>query len=105
MHLIEILLPVRDNQGTAFPRSHFDRVRDELAQRFGGVTAFLRSPAEGVWKDDGPGRPGAIHDDVVIYEVMAAQLDRDWWQAYRKDLAARFAQDELVVRASAIERL
>ena len=108
MYLIELLLPLRDNQGVAFDRGHFDRVRDELVDRFGGVTAFIRSPAEGVWKDDkdaAPNESAAVRDDVVIYEVMSDGLERDWWRAYREDLTARFAQDELVIRATAIERL
>ena len=106
MFLIELVLPLRDNQGSAFSRSHFDRVRDELVERFGGVTAFLRSPAEGVWKDNpGASASDAVRDEIVIFEVMAEQLDRSWWRNYRETLTARFAQDELVVRASAIERL
>jgi len=36
---------------------------------------------------------------------MVAELDRAWWAAYRAKLEERFAQDELVVRAHAIERL
>jgi hypothetical protein len=106
MYLVELILPVSDNQGAQFPRSHFDRVRDELVERFGGVTAFLRSPAEGVWKESPRGQEAAaVRDDVVIFEVMADALDRSWWHRYRLDLTARFAQDELVVRATLIERL
>jgi hypothetical protein len=105
MHLVELILPVRDNQGAAFARSHFDQVRDELVQRFGGVTAFLRAPAEGVWKEAPADDQEAVRDDVVIYEVMTQQLDRAWWRAYRQDLTARFAQEDLVIRATAIERL
>ena len=106
MHLIELFLPLTDNQGRPFARAHFDRVRDELVERFGGVTAFLRSPAEGVWKD-APGQSAqqAVRDDMVIYEVMADQLDRDWWRSYGEELRRRFDQDEILVRATAVERL
>jgi hypothetical protein len=106
MHLIELFLPLCDNQGSAFARQHFERVRDELVEGFGGVTAFLRSPAEGVWKQvPGVSADQAVRDDVFVYEVMADQLDRDWWRAYREDLCRRFAQDEILVRATQVERL
>lgn len=102
MHVIEILLPLRDNEGNAFPRAALDRVRRELTERFGGVTAHLRAPAAGAWKDD---EGGVARDDVVIVEVMADALDRGWWAGYRRELEARFRQDEILIRATPCERL
>jgi hypothetical protein len=102
MHVIEILLPLRDNEGTPFPRAALDRVRHELTEQFGGVTAHLRAPAAGAWKD---GDGDVARDDVVIVEVMAEDLDRGWWADYRRDLEARFRQDEILIRATACERL
>jgi hypothetical protein len=102
MHLVEILLPLFDNEGTRFPQSEFSRVREELVQGFGGLTAFTRSPAEGVW-EEGQGRRD--RDEIVIFEVMAEALDRTWWRSYRADLERRFRQDEIVVRAREVERL
>ena len=102
LHLVQVLLPIADNDGRPFPRSAHERVRYELAARYGGVTVFLRAPAEGLWKEDA-GR--VSRDDVVIYEVMTDGLDRAWWRAYRIALEERFRQEEVVVRASVIERL
>ncbi|HYP53797.1 MAG TPA: hypothetical protein VEQ42_09680 [Pyrinomonadaceae bacterium] len=102
MHLIQILLPLYDNEGRAFGGAEFDRVRNELADRFGGVTAFRRAPAEGVWKDDG----GEVsRDRIVIFEVMADRLERAWWAGFRAELERRFAQDEIVIRATPFERI
>jgi hypothetical protein len=101
MHLIEILLPLYDNDGRPFAAADFDRVRDELAAKFGGVTAFRRSPAEGVWHEDGE----VSRDRVVVYEVMDEALDRDWWREYRRDLERRFRQEEILIRAVSCERL
>lgn len=102
MHVIEILLPLRDNEGNPFPRASLDRVRHELTERFGGVMAHLRAPAAGAWKDD----EGEVErDDVVIVEVMADELDRAWWSGYRRELESRFEQDEILIRATACERL
>jgi hypothetical protein len=102
MYLVQLLLPVYDNAGHPFPASHYATVRGELAQRFGGLTAYTRAPAEGLWSDDG-GR--SARDDIVVYEVMVEELDRAWWKRFRADLERRFAQQELVVRAQPIERL
>ena len=101
MFLIEILLPLYDNEGHSFGQALFDEVRDELAGHFGGVTAFRRSPAEGVWREGDE----TNHDEVVIYEVMTGELDRAWWGHYRQDLEDRFRQDQIVIRASQFETL
>lgn len=101
MHLVQLLLPLRDNQGAAFAASAFTRVRDELTERFGGVTAHLQAPAEGAWEEDGH----VERDQVVVFEVMVEPLDRAWWADYREQLRRRFRQDELVVRALGMERL
>lgn len=102
MHLVQILLPLYDNEGRAFGREAIAGVREELTEHFGGVTAHLRAPAEGAWREPG----GDVdRDDVVIMEVMAEELDRGWWAEYRAALEERFRQDEVVVRATAMERL
>jgi hypothetical protein len=44
-------------------------------------------------------------DDIVVYEVMTDTLDRAWWAGFRKALERRFAQEELVIRSHAVERL
>ena len=102
MYLVQLLLPLYDNANTRFPRETFDYVRQELTDRFGGVTAFLRSPGEGFWRID---ETAVNRDDIVIFEVMTEELDRRWWGRYREDLEQRFRQIELLVRASSIERL
>jgi len=100
--LVEFLLPVFDNHGVHFPKEEFDRVRRELTDHFGGVTAFMRSPAMGLWEDeDGVVRP----DDLVGFEVMTESLDREWWRDYREQLTQRFRQQEIVLRAISFERL
>ena len=101
MFLVEFFLPAFDNDGTRFPKDEFDRVRRDLTERFGGVTAFMRSPAMGLWADEtGHGR----RDDLVSFEIMTEALDRDWWRNYREQLGARFRQQEIVMRASSFER-
>jgi hypothetical protein len=100
-HLVQVLLPLRDNDGRAFEAADFSRVRAELAERFGGVTAYVNAPAEGVWREGGE----EDRDPIVLFEVMADDLDRVWWRAYRETLRVRFRQEELVVRAIGMERM
>jgi hypothetical protein len=50
MELLQILLPLYENGGEAYPKAMFDRIRSELTDDFGGVTAFLCSPAVGLWE-------------------------------------------------------
>jgi hypothetical protein len=101
MYLIQFLLPLKDNEGRAFSREDFERVRTELTERFGGVTAFLQAPAQGAWKEEGE----TTRDEVVLYEVMAEELERGWWKNYREQLERRFRQETLLVRALGVETL
>lgn len=102
MHLVQLFLPLYDNAGVAFPRPLHAAVRDELIGRFGGVTVFVRSPALGAWEDE----DGAVQrDQVVLFEVMAEHVDHGWWAAYRRDLEQRFRQDEVLIRATQVDRL
>ncbi|AJE03208.1 hypothetical protein [Geobacter pickeringii] len=100
MNLIQILLPLYDNGGKPFPQDEYLRVRDELTERFGGITTYVRSPAKGLWKES---PTSTVHDDIVIYEVMAEVLDRQWWREYREELSRRFLQELLIVRVSEVQ--
>ena len=102
MFLVQLLLPLYDNSGQRFPNAQLAQVANELTDRHGGVTAYLRSPAQGTWRE---GSGDVDKDEVVMFEVMVDDLDRDWWARYRATLEKRFVQHELVVRATAMERI
>jgi hypothetical protein len=102
MHLLQLLLPVYDAAGKPFAKALFDQTRAELAERHGGVTAYLRSPAVGLWEDESG---ECVRDDLVLFEVMTAELDRAWWRRYRGELERRFAQDEILLRVTPVEQL
>ena len=95
-YVIQLVLPVRDNEGNIFPGRIWSALKDQLTARFGGVTAYTRAPAEGVWQPD-PERTAA--EDVFVVEVMTRQLEREWWQALRRELEVTLRQEEIVVRA------
>ncbi|WNG33819.1 hypothetical protein F0U61_09365 [Archangium violaceum] len=101
MHVIQFLLPLRDNERRPFARADFEKVRTELTERYGGVTAFLQSPATGAWKEEGE----TVRDEMVLFEVMVEPLDRAWWSGYRAELERRFRQERIVMRALGAETL
>src|ERR1700712_2705741 len=98
MHLVELLLPLNDNSGLPFGAEKYDMVRQQLTERFGGLTAFPRSPAQGSTKGDGK----TVHDEIIVFEVMTKTLDVSWWGHYRLNLEREFRQDEILVRASTL---
>ena len=102
MYLVQLLLPLYDNDGRPFSRQQFDEVRHKLTEHFGGVTAYLRSPAVGVWKESDH---DVSQDDVVMFEVMSEDLDESWWAQYREELEKTFRQDEVLVRAITVRKL
>ena len=101
MHLIQILLPVRDNDDRPFGPHPFEEVAWSLSKKFGGITAYSRVPAEGRWETSGKTQ----HDDVLVVEVMVENLDRAWWRDFRTKLEVTFRQTKVIVRAQAIELL
>lgn len=98
MHLFEVFLPVTDRVTIL---GEVERLSRLLTDKFGGVTAFMRSNAKGRWEDE----RAVVRDEIVIVEVMADAIDRAWWYALRKDLEERLDQDEIVIRTHPIERL
>jgi hypothetical protein len=97
--LVQILVPVYDNSGQPFPKEHFSKVRTKLTQAFGGLTAFTRAPAEGLWESGGEVK----HDDIIVIEVTTDTLDRSWWRQYKIELERLFEQDEMIIRVQTYE--
>ena len=97
MVLIQMLLPADADQIS--PLAETGR---ELADRFSGLTAYLRSPAKGLWTAP-DGR--AEQDDVVMIEVVTDAFDRAWWHDYAATLARRFREERIHIRAIRVEML
>jgi hypothetical protein len=102
MFLIQLLLPTRDGSGELIAVEKLRDTRAEIVAQFGGVTAYVRSPAAGAWTSPA----GDIQeDDVVMMEIVADTFDRQWWQRYAAVLKQRFAQESIHIRATAVETL
>src|ERR1051326_1340255 len=94
MHLIQILLPIYDNEGHEFPHEMSRSIVDELVSRFSGLTAFTRAPAEGFWVPQGD---EAKRDDIIVFEVMTDKIDKKWWAQYRGKLETLLPQKSIVI--------
>jgi hypothetical protein len=102
MFLIQLLLPTRSPAGETFQDDLLRMTRAELIEHFGGLTAYLRSPASGAWTSP----DGKVEEDsVVMIEVVADTFDKPWWRGYAETLKRRFAQESLHVRATEVETL
>jgi hypothetical protein len=101
MHLIEIFLPLNDNCGRPFGADKYTAIRQHLTERFGGLTAFTRSPAQGTTTEGGE----TVHDDIIVFEVMTEKLNVPWWRSYRLQLEQEFRQDAIMARASVVTLL
>jgi hypothetical protein len=101
MRLVRLLLPLYDNEGQKLLQALYGQVRQELVERFGGLTACERAPVSGLWEDEGT----TVRDDLVSFEVMVEGLNGAWWAEYRADLGRRFQPEELIIRAQVMQRL
>jgi hypothetical protein len=101
MVLIQLLLPT-SGAARAGDVAPLAQTRRELADRFDGLTAYLRSAAKGSWTaPDGH----TEEDDVVMVEIVTEKFDRAWWRTYAATLAARFDQESIHVRAITVDML
>jgi len=101
-HVIQLFVPVVDNDGKSFEDDSLERVKETLVKKFGGVTAYTRSPAHGVWAS---AQGQEQHDDVVVVEVMTDDIDDVWWKRFRTKLECDLRQEEIVVRVFPIRTL
>ena len=88
--LLQMLIPTRDKELHLFGPDEFSRVRRELTDQFGGVTAYSRAPAEG-----DPGK-GVERDDIVVIEVVVERIDTEWWESISRTARDKFQQDRIL---------
>ena len=95
MFVVQLYLPLEKSDGTPISPDIFERTKMELTDWFGGVTAFLQSPADGAWRHSGG---EVVHDRVAIFEVMVEDVDTVWWRKYRVRLEEELEQDQILAR-------
>lgn len=76
MQLVQILLPVTDNDGRALPEAVLRRIRGTGGAVWRLTSVPLRRGFDGRRQKD----------EIVIVEVMTEALAKDWWRAFGKRL-------------------
>lgn len=99
---VELFIPQNDQNGRPFPASYFTRLNAELKDKFGGFTVYSRSPAEGIWKEDG-GK--TIRDQVLVYEVLTHNTDSRCFKELKPRLEKRFKQTEILILLSQVRKI
>jgi hypothetical protein len=85
-NLIQILLPTNGGDDGVFERL-------QLTAKFGGVTSFIRAPADGRWNAGSH----TERDDIAVIEVI--------WANLRSRLEQALAQEQIVIRCQPLELL
>jgi hypothetical protein len=98
--LVQIFLPLTDNNGQPFTREWYISISRELNERFGGVTIYQRAPVTGLWKEE---EQDTVKDDLIIYEVMAYNMDITFWEPFKKNLEQQFSQESILIRCYPIQ--
>ena len=102
MQLVQVFVPVIWKDDPARFASEVSAVVQELTERFGGATSFVRGAPAGRWKNE----DGEIEaDDLVVVEVQVSEVSLSWWSAFQARLERRFGQDEILVRYHEVHAL
>jgi inorganic pyrophosphatase len=99
---IQLFIPIRDENGKPFPQKYFSGLNTELRETFGGFTVYSRSPATGKWKQDGE---KTVTDELIVYEVLLSNPDRNYWTSLKERLERQFKQHELLVLVTKVQKL
>lgn len=102
VYLIQVFLPLYDNNKQEFDGSLYDDLQTRLKDQFGGVTIYRNTPADGLWKDEN-GKTN--FDELIVAEVMITELNKEWWHQFRKRLEDIFKQEEILIRSIVFEKL
>jgi hypothetical protein len=97
-HLVQILLPKETGDGDPIAQEWFDGLLQELTDKFGGATSYVRAPGHGLWRNGSD----IERDNIAVIEVMAKTLDESFWASLRKRLERELSQKEIVIRSHEI---
>ena len=71
MYLIQLLLPASVMPGGAAASEPVTQTRRELTEAFGGLTAYLRTPALGIWTSPAHFAWKRFGSRAISYQVPA----------------------------------
>ncbi len=99
--LVQLFIPLYDNEGKRFPKRLYNKLNSDLKERFGGLTVYSRSPAKGFWKEEGD---ATKQDELLVYEVLTSLLISDYWKPLKAKLEKQFNQEEIQILMSKVRK-
>ena len=94
-------MPTRTGTGQPVTRAQFEDLLQELTDKFGGATTFVRAPGQGLWGSGGD----VERDNIAVIEVMTDEVDPPFWLEFRRKLERELYQEQIVIRAQEVSRL
>ncbi len=92
--IYEIYLPLSYNDGSIVEKEKFNLTRDELIERFGGLTSTPPGfPLLGWWHSP----QGVMEDNIVMWRVVTENDDDVFFLEYKQMLKRRFIQEEVFI--------
>jgi inorganic pyrophosphatase len=90
---IELFIPVYTKNGKPFPKKHYTNLHQKLTEKFGGLTMYSRVPVTGFWKENSK---TTLKEDIIVYEVLAAEIDDKFWTKLKAWVLKAFNQEEII---------
>ncbi|MFI5452940.1 inorganic diphosphatase [Pedobacter sp. UC225_61] len=99
---IELFIPVYSKKGKSFPKKYYSSLHQKLTDKFGGLTMYSRVPVTGFWKENSS---ATLKEDIIVYEVLASEIDEKFWDKLKKWALKTFNQDEIMIHVSSISTI
>ncbi|RDC55742.1 inorganic diphosphatase [Pedobacter chinensis] len=93
--LIQLFLPFPKSSAAEKKLSQLETV---LTKKFGGISIFNQTPVSGKWRKNGK----TEQDELIVFEVMAATFELNYWKTLKTKLEKDFHQQEILLRSLAI---
>ena len=90
---------MRYNDGSTIEPEKFHETKEELVNRFGGLSIIPKS--QGIWEGSGI----IYEEDNVIFQVDFEGDEADFFKDYKEILKKRFEQEEIYITLIDILRI
>ncbi|MFD0941497.1 inorganic diphosphatase [Pedobacter boryungensis] len=99
---IELFIPVYNKKGKPFPKKYYTNLHQKLTDKFGGLTMYSRVPVIGFWKEN---TANTVKENIIVYEVLATEIDDKFWSKLKKWILKTFAQEEIIIHISSVSSI
>lgn len=97
-YVVQILVPKKTGKAEPVSKEWFDEFLQKMTDEFGGATSYIRTAAQGLWRNG----DDTERDDIAVVELMTAKIAPEFWRSLRERLERELSQDEIIIRAQEI---